>query len=168
MIKGKKLIVILPAYNAAKTLERTYNEIPFDIVDEVVLVDDKSSDSTSELAHQIGIKHVIRHEINKGYGGNQKTCYNKALELGGDIVVMLHPDYQYTPKLIEMRIEQANYGEIKEIGCGSYHSIFLVNTQLVNQLATKIIIQIGNDQPQTNVSFMSNKPTVMKFEAISE
>ncbi len=101
MIKGKKLIVILPAYNAAKTLERTYNEIPFDIVDEVVLVDDKSSDSTSELAHQIGIKHVIRHEINKGYGGNQKTCYNKALELGGDIVVMLHPDYQYTPKLIE-------------------------------------------------------------------
>ena len=67
-----------------------------------------------------------------------------------------------------MRIEQANYGEIKEIGCGSYHSIFLVNTQLVNQLATKIIIQIGNDQPQTNVSFMSNKPTVMKFEAISE
>lgn len=101
MIKGKKLIVILPAYNAAKTLERTYNEIPFDIVDEVVLVDDKSSDDTSELARQIGIKHVIRHEVNKGYGGNQKTCYNKALELGGDIVVMLHPDYQYTPKLIE-------------------------------------------------------------------
>ncbi|MCJ8290095.1 MAG: glycosyltransferase family 2 protein [Crocinitomicaceae bacterium] len=101
MIKGKKLIVILPAYNAAKTLQKTYDEIPFDIVDEVVLVDDKSSDNTSELAHKIGIKHVIRHEENKGYGGNQKTCYNKALELGGDIVVMLHPDYQYTPKLIE-------------------------------------------------------------------
>ena len=100
MIKGKKLIVILPAYNAAKTLQRTYDEIPFDIVDEVVLVDDKSSDNTSELAKEIGIKHVIRHEVNKGYGGNQKTCYNKALELGGDIVVMLHPDYQYTPKLI--------------------------------------------------------------------
>ncbi len=101
MIKGKKLVVILPAYNAEKTLERTYNEIPFDIVDEVVLVDDKSSDNTAELARRIGIQHVIVHEQNKGYGGNQKTCYNKALELNADIVVMLHPDYQYTPKLIE-------------------------------------------------------------------
>ena len=101
MIKGKKLVVILPAYNAAKTLKQTYDEIPFDIVDEVVLVDDKSSDNTSEVAREIGIKHVIRHEVNKGYGGNQKTCYNKALELDVDIVVMLHPDYQYTPKLIE-------------------------------------------------------------------
>jgi len=101
MIKGKKLVVILPAYNAEKTLERTYNEIPFDIVDEVVLVDDKSSDNTAELARKIGIQHVIVHEQNKGYGGNQKSCYNKALELNADIVVMLHPDYQYTPKLIE-------------------------------------------------------------------
>lgn len=100
MIQGKKLVVILPAYNAAKTLKMTYDEIPFDIVDDVVLVDDKSNDNTSELAREIGIKHVIRHEINKGYGGNQKTCYNKALELNADIVVMLHPDYQYTPKLI--------------------------------------------------------------------
>lgn len=101
MIVGKKLIVILPAYNASKTLEKTYNEIPFDIVDDVVLVDDKSRDNTAEVARKIGIKHVILHESNKGYGGNQKTCYNKALELGADIVVMLHPDYQYTPRLIE-------------------------------------------------------------------
>lgn len=101
MLKGKKIVVILPAYNAAKTLEKTYNEIPFDIVDDVVLVDDKSSDNTAELARAIGIKHVIVHEQNKGYGGNQKSCYNKALELDADIVVMLHPDYQYTPKLIE-------------------------------------------------------------------
>lgn len=101
MILGKKLIVILPAYNAEKTLKKTYDEIPFDIVDDVVLVDDKSTDNTSALAKEIGINHVIRHEENKGYGGNQKTCYNKALELGGDIVVMLHPDYQYTPQLIE-------------------------------------------------------------------
>jgi len=101
MILGKKLVVILPAYNAAKTLQQTYDEIPFDIVDDVVLVDDKSNDNTSELAREIGIQHVIRHEVNKGYGGNQKTCYNKALELNADIVVMLHPDYQYTPKLIE-------------------------------------------------------------------
>jgi glycosyltransferase involved in cell wall biosynthesis len=100
MVKGKKIVVVLPAYNAAKTLQRTYDEIPFDIVDEVVLVDDHSKDNTSEVAKQIGIKHVIRHEKNKGYGGNQKTCYDKALELGGDIVIMLHPDYQYTPKLI--------------------------------------------------------------------
>ncbi len=101
MIKGKKLVAILPAYNAEKTLKQTYDEIPFDIVDEVVLVDDRSSDNTAKLAREIGIEHVITHEVNRGYGGNQKTCYNKALELGADIVVMLHPDYQYTPKLIE-------------------------------------------------------------------
>ncbi len=100
MILGKKVIVVLPAYNAARTLEKTYMEIPMDIVDDVVLVDDHSSDNTSELARKLGIKHVIRHEKNKGYGGNQKTCYKKALELGADIVIMLHPDYQYTPLLI--------------------------------------------------------------------
>ena len=100
MINGKKIIVVLPAYNAEQTLEQTYNEIPFDIVDEVVLVDDSSSDKTVEKGRSMGIKHIIEHEKNKGYGGNQKTCYNKALALGGDIVIMLHPDYQYTPKLI--------------------------------------------------------------------
>jgi glycosyltransferase involved in cell wall biosynthesis len=100
MFKNKKVVVVLPAYNAALTLEQTYNEIPFDIVDEVVLVDDCSKDNTVEVARRIGIRHVISHEKNTGYGGNQKTCYKKALELGGDIVVMLHPDYQYTPMLI--------------------------------------------------------------------
>lgn len=90
----------MPAYNAEKTLKNTFDEIPFDIVDEVVLVDDKSSDRTSELAREIGIKHIIRHEVNLGYGGNQKSCYKKALELGADITIMVHPDYQYTPKLI--------------------------------------------------------------------
>ncbi len=100
MYNGKKVIVVLPAYNAALTLEKTYNEIPFDLVDEVILCDDASKDNTSELARKIGIQHVIVHEQNKGYGGNQKSLYNKALELGGDIVIMLHPDYQYTPKLI--------------------------------------------------------------------
>lgn len=100
MLNGKKIVVVLPAYNAALTLERTYNEIPFDIVDEVVLVDDHSKDNTSEEGRRLGIKHIIRHEGNKGYGGNQKSCYTKALELGADIVIMLHPDYQYTPKLI--------------------------------------------------------------------
>ena len=100
MINDKKIVVVLPAYNAEKTLEMTYNEIPFDIVDEVVLVDDVSKDETVNKAKDLGIKHVIKHDHNKGYGGNQKTCYNKALDLDGDIIIMLHPDYQYTPQLI--------------------------------------------------------------------
>ncbi len=100
MINGKKLIVVLPAYNAGKTLEKTYREIPLDIVDEVILVDDDSSDGTVETARALGITHIISHDRNRGYGGNQKTCYDRALELRADIVVMLHPDYQYTPKLI--------------------------------------------------------------------
>ncbi|MDR1680599.1 MAG: glycosyltransferase family 2 protein [Prevotellaceae bacterium] len=100
MINGKRIAVVLPAYNAESTLEKTYREIPLDIVDEVILVDDKSRDNTVQVARNLGIKHVIRHEQNRGYGGNQKTCYNKALELDADIVVMLHPDYQYTPMLL--------------------------------------------------------------------
>lgn len=100
MIDGKKITVVLPAYNAEKTLEQTYREIPFDIVDEVILVDDRSRDNTVLKARELGIQHIISHGENKGYGGNQKTCYNKALELNSDIVVMLHPDYQYSPKLI--------------------------------------------------------------------
>lgn len=100
MINGKKIIVVMPAYNAEKTLEQTYNEIPFDIVDEVILTDDCSKDQTIAKAKELGIKEIMIHEQNKGYGGNQKTCYNRALELGADIVIMLHPDYQYTPKLI--------------------------------------------------------------------
>lgn len=100
MYKGKKVVVVLPAYNAALTLEKTYNEIPFDLVDEVILCDDASKDNTADLAKRIGIQHVIVHEKNKGYGGNQKSLYNKALAIGGDIIIMLHPDYQYTPKLI--------------------------------------------------------------------
>jgi glycosyltransferase involved in cell wall biosynthesis len=100
MLNGKKICVVLPAYNAAETLEITYKEIPFDIVDEVVLVDDASKDKTSEVAKKLGIQHIVRHEKNRGYGGNQKSCYAKALSLNADIIVMLHPDYQYTPKLI--------------------------------------------------------------------
>ena len=100
MLNGKKIVVVLPAYNAALTLERTYKEIPFEIVDEVVLVDDNSKDNTIEVAQRLGVHHIVHHEVNKGYGGNQKSCYKKALEIGADIVIMLHPDYQYTPKLI--------------------------------------------------------------------
>jgi glycosyltransferase involved in cell wall biosynthesis len=99
MIKNKKVVVVLPAYNAEKTLQDTYSEIPGDIVDEIILVDDASSDKTAEVAKSLGIRTII-HPENKGYGGNQKTCYKEALRLGGDIIIMLHPDYQYTPKLI--------------------------------------------------------------------
>lgn len=100
MILDRKVAVVMPAYNAAATLERTWSGIPHEIVDEIILVDDCSSDDTASKARNLGIKHVIEHDRNKGYGGNQKSCYRKSLELGADIIVMLHPDYQYTPKLI--------------------------------------------------------------------
>ncbi|NEW85285.1 MAG: glycosyltransferase family 2 protein [Mariniphaga sp.] len=100
MILNKTVAIVMPAYNAEETLEITLNEVPRDIVDYVILVDDCSKDRTSELASNLNIQYVIKHDKNKGYGGNQKTCYDKALEIKADIVVMLHPDYQYTPKLI--------------------------------------------------------------------
>lgn len=100
MYKDKKVVVVLPAYNASRTLAKTYVEIPHNIVDEVILCDDASRDNTVEEALALGIQHIIRHEQNKGYGGNQKSLYKKALEIDADIVIMLHPDYQYTPLLI--------------------------------------------------------------------
>jgi glycosyltransferase involved in cell wall biosynthesis len=104
MLLGNKIVVVLPAYTAARTLEQTYREIPLDIVDEVVLVDDGSADDTLAVAKALGIQHVIGHDANRGYGGNQKTCYDTALRLGAEIVVMLHPDYQYTPKLVRAMV----------------------------------------------------------------
>ena len=104
MYNSKKVVVVMPAYRASLTIERTYREIPFDIVDEVILVDDASPDDTAKVAQLLGIQHVIRHDANKGYGGNQKTCYSKALEIGAEIIVMVHPDYQYTPKLIRAMV----------------------------------------------------------------
>ncbi|HSP05844.1 MAG TPA: glycosyltransferase family 2 protein, partial [Acidobacteriota bacterium] len=101
MIDGKKIVVVMPAYNASRTLEKTYRELPGAIVDEVILVDDCSQDNTVEVAQKLGIRRVIRHDQNRGYGANQKTCYREALKAGADIVVMLHPDYQYTPLLLE-------------------------------------------------------------------
>lgn len=114
MLNGKKVIVVMPAYNAEKTLEKTYNEIPFEIVDDVVLVDDASRDRTSEISRSIGI-HTIVHTRNRGYGGNQKSCYRAALELGADIVIMVHPDYQYTPKLIPAMASMIAYGEFDAV-----------------------------------------------------
>ena len=114
MINGKKIIVVLPAYNAAKTLEMTYNEIPFEFVDDTILVDDASRDDTAAVAARLGITTII-HETNLGYGGNQKTCYLAALEKGADIVIMLHPDYQYTPKLIPSMAAMIAYGEFDAV-----------------------------------------------------
>jgi len=110
MIHNKKVVVVLPAYNAAKTLEATYNEIPHEIVDEVILVDDASSDNTAEVAKRLNI-NIFIHPENKGYGGNQKTCYKEALKKGADVVVMLHPDYQYTPKLLTALASMVAVGE---------------------------------------------------------
>lgn len=100
MLNDKRIVVVMPAYNAAATLRQTYDEMPHEIVDDIILTDDASTDRTLEIARQLGIRHILAHEKNCGYGANQKTCYKKALEIGADIVIMLHPDYQYTPKLI--------------------------------------------------------------------
>jgi len=114
MLNGKKVVVVMPAYNAEKTLEKTYNEIPFEIVDDVILVDDASHDRTPELSRRMGI-HTIIHEENLGYGGNQKSCYRAALKLGADIVIMVHPDYQYTPKLVPAMASMIAYGEFDAV-----------------------------------------------------
>jgi len=111
MLHGKKVVVVLPAYHAEKTLVMTYNDIPFDVVDELVLVDDCSADNTVAVARRLGIRNIVVHEKNKGYGGNQKTCYTEALSLGADIVVMVHPDYQYAPKLITAMASMIASGE---------------------------------------------------------
>jgi glycosyltransferase involved in cell wall biosynthesis len=109
LIDGKKIIVVMPAYNAAKTVERTYAEIPKQYVDEVLLVDDASSDGTFQIATQLGIR-TLYHEENRGYGANQKTCYKAALDLGADIILMLHPDFQYSPKLVPAMATLLAYG----------------------------------------------------------
>ena len=103
MFHNQRVVIVMPAYNAAKTLEKTVREIPMDLVDEVVVTDDASSDDTVAEASRLGLRTLV-HERNRGYGGNQKTCYQEALRLGADIVVMLHPDYQYTPKLLPSMI----------------------------------------------------------------
>ena len=109
MFANQKVVVVMPAYNAAKTLMKTYEEIDRQLVDEIVLVDDASVDDTVAIARELGL-HVLQHPKNRGYGGNQKTCYTTALRLGADIVVMLHPDYQYTPLLIPSMVPMIGNG----------------------------------------------------------
>ena len=117
MLAGKKILVVMPAYNAARTLERTFQDIPFDVVDEVLLVDDASHDETLDEARRLGIRCFL-HERNMGYGRNQKTCYTEALKTGADIVVMVHPDYQYSPKIIPALAALVASGEY-EVALGS-------------------------------------------------
>jgi glycosyltransferase involved in cell wall biosynthesis len=109
MLNGKKIVVIMPAYNAAKTLQQTYYDLPHDIVDEVILTDDASHDNTVDVARRLGL-NILVHENNSGYGANQKTCYREALKKGADIIVMVHPDYQYTPKLVTALSAMIAYG----------------------------------------------------------
>jgi glycosyltransferase involved in cell wall biosynthesis len=141
MLNGKKIVVVMPAYNAEKTLEKTYSEIPFEIVDDVVLVDDASSDRTSEIARNMGIHNIV-HEINLGYGGNQKSCYRAALKLGADIVIMVHPDYQYTPRLIPAMASMIAYGEFDAVlgsrilGIGALHGGMPLYKYIANRFLT--------------------------------
>jgi len=109
VINDKHITVVMPAYNAELTLKKTYDEIPHDIVDNIILTDDASQDRTAEVSRELNIRTTI-HSENKGYGGNQKTCYQEALNIGSDIVIMLHPDYQYTPKLITAMASTIAYG----------------------------------------------------------
>jgi len=144
MIASQKVVVVLPAYNAEKTLEQTISEIPRDIVDEIVLVDDASTDNTFGLAGQLDMAVVLRHDRNKGYGANQKTCYDTALNLGADIVIMLHPDYQYTPKLIPSMAHMVASGlypvvvASRILGRGALKGNMPVYKYIANRLLTMI------------------------------
>ena len=143
MLNGKKIVVVLPAYNAELTLRQTYNEIPMDIVDDVILVDDHSNDATVALAKNLGIK-TFSHSANLGYGGNQKTCYSQALKLGADIVIMLHPDYQYSPLLITAMASLVSIGHYdlvlgsRILGVGALAGGMPVYKYISNRLLTLI------------------------------
>lgn len=169
MIGEQKVVVIMPAYNAARTLEQTYTEIPHDIVDAVVLVDDCSDDNTVEIAKKIGITHIICHENNVGYGGNQKTCYRYALGLGADIIIMLHPDYQYTPKLIPAMVSLISselYPVVlgsRILGGGALRGGMPRYKYIANRLLTAIQnLLIGQKLSEYHTGFRAIKSTVLQ------
>jgi glycosyltransferase involved in cell wall biosynthesis len=142
MIKGKKVVVVMPAYNAARTLEQTYRDLPHDLIDDVVLVDDHSRDDTAAIAQRCGIRHIVIHDVNLGYGGNQKSCYTRALECDADIVLMIHPDYQYTPKLAAAMISLVADGVFdcvlgsRILGTGAIRGGMPVYKYVANRLLT--------------------------------
>lgn len=143
MINGRRICVVLPAYNAEKTLAATIADVPGGYVDDFVLVDDASSDDTAALARSLGITTIV-HPTNRGYGGNQKTCYRTALSMGADIVVMLHPDYQYTPRLIPAMASMIAYGEFdcviasRILGVGALEGGMPVWKYVSNRLLTLV------------------------------
>jgi glycosyltransferase involved in cell wall biosynthesis len=143
VLNAKKIIVVMPAYNAAKTLLQTYNEVPLDIVDEVLLVDDSSSDATVEMARELGLRTFL-HKQNLGYGKNQKTCYREALKRGADIVIMIHPDYQYSPKLIVSMVGMIAYGDYdvtlgsRILGVGALKGGMPIYKYIANRFLTAI------------------------------
>lgn len=174
MIRGKKVIVILPAYNAEKTLEITYSEIPFDVVDDVLLVDDASSDKTTDMAKSLGIKTIV-HPENKGYGGNQKTCYREALKMGADIVIMLHPDYQYTPKLIPAMAYLIESGEFdavlgsRVLSGGALKGGMPVYKYLSNRLLTLIQnILLGQKLSEYHTGYRAFKKEILERLPLEE
>ena len=169
MIADKKIIVVLPAYNAGATLRQTYAEIPHELVDEILLVDDASSDDTIKVAESLGIKHIITHDSNKGYGGNQKTCYNKALSIGADVIIMLHPDYQYTPKLIPAMVNILTSGVYpvvlgsRILGNGALKGGMPVYKYLANRLLTFFQnILIGQKLSEFHTGYRAYTADVLK------
>ncbi|MCS6916182.1 MAG: glycosyltransferase family 2 protein [Chitinophagales bacterium] len=178
MINGKKVVVVLPAYNAEATLEATYREIPMPLVDEVVLVDDCSSDATVSLAQQLGIRHILAHDQNRGYGANQKTCYRKALELNADIIIMLHPDYQYTPKLIPAMasvIAEGLYDVVlgsRILGTGALRGGMPLYKYVFNRLLTliqNVLLQQKLSEYHTGYRAFSRKAlTAIRWQANSD
>jgi glycosyltransferase involved in cell wall biosynthesis len=174
MLNGKKIVVVLPAYNAAKTLEMTYHEIPFEFVDDVVLVDDASRDDTAEVARRLGIRTII-HEQNKGYGGNQKTCYRTALDLGADIVIMLHPDYQYTPRLITAMAAMIAYGEFDAVlasrilGVGALKGGMPVYKYMANRFLTLVEnILLGHKLSEYHTGYRAFSRVVLEKIPLAE
>ena len=145
MLQGKKVVVVMPAYNAEKTLEETYREIPRDIVDEIIVIDDHSKDRTVEVAKRLGLP-VYVHEENKGYGANQKTCYKEALKRKADIIIMLHPDYQYPPKLIPAMAVLLTSG-ILDIVLGSSVLGYLLYTMMLKKYTATFLSFAGFIQP---------------------
>src|SRR6201982_1111778 len=168
MLANKKIIVVLPAYNAAETLKQTYNEIPHDIVDDVILIDDASTDATVEMAQLLGIA-TIRHDRNRGYGGNQKTCYTAALARGADIVVMLHPDYQYTPLLVTAMASMIAYDQYdcvlasRILGHGALRGGMPVYKYISNRILTFIQnVLIGQKLSEYHTGYRAWSRTVIE------
>jgi len=174
MLNGKKIIVVLPAYNAEKTLKNTYNEIPLDIVDKVLMVDDHSIDNTVALAERIGIETII-HDNNYGYGRNQKTCYRTALDYGADIVIMVHPDYQYTPKLITAMASMIAYGVYdvvlgsRIIGGGAISGGMPVYKYISNRFLTALQnIMLGSKLSEFHTGYRAFSSKVLEAVPLNE